>query len=92
MDQTWELKVSELEKLKRLALYMELHERKHYRVERHPDHTPQLIRDALQSNNQQIREQLDAVFKVMSPRLRQRLAAMQLAGGARRAQPQAARG
>ncbi len=92
MDNMWELKASELDKLKRLALYMELHERKHYRVERHPDHTPQLIRDALASTNQQIREQLDAVFEVMSPRLRQRLAAMHLTGGVRRAQPQAARG
>lgn len=92
MDHTWELKVSELEKLKRLALYMELHERKHYRVERHPEHTPHLIRDALQSNNGQIREQLDAVFKVMSPRLRQQLAAMRLVEGVYRAQPQAARG
>lgn len=92
MDNTWDLKAAELKTLKRLALYMELHERKHYRVERHPDHTPQLIQDALQSSNQQIREQLDVVFNVMSPRLRQRLTAMQLAGGARRAQPRAVRG
>ncbi len=82
MDQPWELRTSELEKLRSLALYLELHERKHYRVARHPEQTPEVIRDALLSENPQIKEQLAMVLDALSPQLKARLQQMQVLDGA----------
>lgn len=81
MDQPWELKVTELEKLRSLALYLELHERKHYRVARHPEQTPHIIRDAMLSENAQIKQQLAVVLDALSPQLKMRLERMQLLDG-----------